>query len=111
LIPHSHPTSKVIDHLRRGVKLKEGYTLPAEVEVIGHENNKIWLSVAIKEGRNRQVRRMLERVGYPVERLICVQLGPFTLEDLEGKQSREIKLSEFPYKRKEPRMYRGPVPI
>jgi 23S rRNA pseudouridine2605 synthase len=85
-----NPTNKALDHLRRGVKLIEGYTLPAEVGILKHETGNTWLSITIKEGRNRQVRRMLERVGYPTMRLIRTKLGPFTLEDLRGEKVKQL---------------------
>lgn len=80
------PSGKAIDHLRRGVRLKEGYTRPAEVSIVGHENDNTWLSITIHEGRNRQVRRMMERVGYTVRDLIRKEIGPFQLEQLGKKK-------------------------
>lgn len=88
------PTVKALDHLARGVKLKEGYTSPAEVEILRHEGEGTWLSITITEGWNRQIRRMLERVGYDTLRLIRVKLGPFTLEQLQGQRVRELQAAE-----------------
>lgn len=78
------PSYRALSHLRRGVKLKEGYTQPAEVEVLPKDStsNDVWLEVTITEGKNRQVRRMMDRVGYPVLRLIRVKFGPYSLDDL-----------------------------
>lgn len=86
------PTSKALDHLRRGVRLKEGYTSPAEVDILRHDTTATWLAITIHEGRNRQVRRMMERVGYTVQELIRVQFGPFALEQLGKKKY--LKLTE-----------------
>ncbi|MEN8253198.1 MAG: pseudouridine synthase [Patescibacteria group bacterium] len=88
------PSSKALNHLARGVKLKEGYTQPAEVEILGHEEGNTWLEITIYEGRNKQVRRMLDRVGYPVKKLIREKMGPFDLEMLDGKQFVQIPESE-----------------
>jgi 23S rRNA pseudouridine2605 synthase len=91
------PTEIALDHLRRGVRLKEGYTHPAEVTlveppdlpaltgyILDTRTPKTWLTITIHEGRNHQVRRMLERVGYPVTRLIRIAMGPWKLADLKG---------------------------
>jgi len=80
------PSTKALEHLERGVKLKDGFTRPAQVEVLSYENNNTWLQITITEGRNRQVRRMMERVGYPVIKLIRVKFGPFNLADLAAQQ-------------------------
>lgn len=87
------PTSKALEHLRRGVKLNDGYTQPAEVEVTDETDKQTILEITIYEGRNRQVRRMMDRIGYPVEKLIRTKLGPFSLADLQDK-----RYLELPYK-------------
>lgn len=89
------PTFKAIHHLEMGVKLKDGYTQPAKVEILSTENDEVWIEITIKEGRNRQVRRMMERIGYPVEKLVRVGMGPFDLDMLDGKQVMEIPESEI----------------
>lgn len=90
-----YPSRRAVDHLRRGVKLKEGFTKPADVEILhDHANqDEIWLSITIIEGRNHQVRRMIERVGYDVKRLIRVQLGPWQLKQLSGQPYLDISKS------------------
>lgn len=84
------PTDKAIDHLESGVKLKEGMTAPLEVIMLEMEGTQQWLQLTIHEGRNRQVRRMLERVGYDTVRLVRIEMGPFSLEQLEGKPYKEL---------------------
>lgn len=90
-----YPSRRAVDHLRRGVKLKEGFTKPADVEILHDQGNQneTWLSITIIEGRNHQVRRMLERVGYEVKRLIRVQLGPWQLKQLLGQPYLDISKS------------------
>jgi 23S rRNA pseudouridine2605 synthase len=80
------PTDKALEHLRRGVLLREGMTQPAEVEIEPSTDEEVWLTITIKEGKNRQVRRMMERVGYEAIRLIRTKFGPYSLSDL-GDQS------------------------
>lgn len=84
------PSNKALNHLQRGVKLKDGYTKPAEVSILKHETGNTWLEITIHEGKNRQVRRMTDRVGYPTLRLKRVQMGPFELKMLSG--NRYLKL-------------------
>ena len=84
------PTWKALEHLRRGVKLKDGFTKPADVEILTKEDHGTWLEITIEEGRNRQIRRMTERVGYDTKQLIRTKMGPFNLSDLGEKPCIEI---------------------
>ena len=91
-----------IDNLRAGVRLKDGLTKPAKVEVIDEpslwpRNPPVrfrknvatsWISLTISEGRNRQVRRMTAAVGFPTLRLIRVSAGPYSLGSLQPGESR-----------------------
>jgi 23S rRNA pseudouridine2605 synthase len=89
------PTQKALDHLRSGVRLKEGFTKSTEVEVLGDEaGGRVWLVITISEGRNHQVRRMLERVGYDTIRLIRTQMGPLDLGMLNQQPVRELTEEE-----------------
>jgi pseudouridine synthase len=86
------PSEPAVEHLRRGVKLKEGKTASAEVNPVeGRGPN--WLEITIHEGRNRQVRRMMERVGYQVYSLNRLSLGQYHLNDLHGQPWKEITLA------------------
>lgn len=85
-----YPSHKALDHLERGVKLKEGYTSPAKVELIEQKEQRAILDITIHEGKHQQVRRMCERVGYPVIRLVRLAIGPYTLDELEGKRYKAV---------------------
>src|SRR5690606_37117687 len=91
--------------LQRGVMLKDGMTLPAQVRAIAEPPwlwprtppirfrktvPDAWLELTIREGRNRQVRRMTAAVGLPTLRLIRVSIGPYTLDGLLPGEWREI---------------------
>jgi len=83
------PTPAALDHLRRGVQLREGKTAAAVINSIeGRGPN--WLEITIHEGRNRQVRRMMERVGYQVYGLNRLSMGPYHLRDLHGQPWKEV---------------------
>jgi 23S rRNA pseudouridine2605 synthase len=66
------PTRAALRQLREGVELDDGPTAPAEVALV----EPTLVRLTIHEGRNRQVRRMLDAVGHPVERLIRTRIGP-----------------------------------
>ena len=71
-----------IDQLRRGVTLSDGPTRPAEVTRLRDGARHTFLEMTITEGRNRQVRRMVEAVGSKVLKLVRTAIGPIRLGDL-----------------------------
>lgn len=87
------PTAAALNHLRDGVRLKEGFTAPAAVEHLDTGDTP-WFSITIKEGRYHQIRRMMERVGYDVKRLIRVQMGTFSLDQLGGQPYLQLNKDE-----------------
>jgi len=98
------PTAEALERLRTGVALKDGKTRPARVTAIAEPPGlwpreppirvraaipTAWLEIALREGRNRQVRRMTAAVGHPTLRLIRVAVGPYSLGELRPGQWRE----------------------
>ena len=95
-----------IASLRQGVRLKDGQTLPAEVERIDDPAlwprdppvrfrktvPDCWLRLTIREGRNRQVRRMTAAVGHPTLRLVRWQIGDWSIEDIAPGAWREVSV-------------------
>ncbi|WP_375750311.1 pseudouridine synthase [Vibrio sp. HN007] len=100
------PSESDLEKLRKGVELKNGMTLPAEVEVmpepdIWERNPPVrfrasipttWLSITIIEGRNRQVRRMTANIGFPTLRLIRYAMGGQTIGSLQPGEWKEINM-------------------
>jgi 23S rRNA pseudouridine2605 synthase len=84
------PGDTVLEQLRDGVELDDGVTSPAQVRRLAPNT----LELTIHEGRNRQVKRMLEAVGHPVRSLHRSQYAGLTLEGLEPGQWRELEPSE-----------------
>lgn len=99
-------SDEAVAALQSGVQLKDGMTLPAEVERIADPElwprdppirvrlsvPDSWLKLTIREGRNRQVRRMTAAVGFPTLRLVRRSVGEWTVEGLEQGQWREISV-------------------
>lgn len=98
------PTTEALQQLAKGVDLKDGRTAPARVTAIVEPTDlwprcppirhrasipTRWLRLEIREGRNRQVRRMTAAVGFPTLRLIRYAVGPWTLAGLAPGQWRE----------------------
>ncbi len=82
-----------IVQLRRGLKLTDGKSAPAEVYVLPGGRGKE-IGVIIHEGRNRQVRRMFELLGYEVKKLDRVAYGPVTKEGLARGETRSLTRQE-----------------
>ncbi|MBI3694144.1 MAG: rRNA pseudouridine synthase [Acidobacteria bacterium] len=84
-----------LEKLRRGVVLADGPTLPAEVQRVRDSVKHTWLEITIREGRNRQVRRMVEAVGSKVLKLVRTRIGSIGIGDLPIGRYRELKLDEI----------------
>ena len=80
--------------LREGVVIEGGRTMPAKVRVLSSDGRLTWLSMTIHEGRNRQIRRMLHVLGYRVERLLRVRIGPLWLGSLARGAYRHLTPAE-----------------
>lgn len=98
------PSEAQLQRLREGVELNDGPTLPAEARLLDEpalwpRNPPVrfrksvpthWLELVIREGRNRQVRRMTAAVGLPTLRLVRVRIGDWALDGLEQGCWREV---------------------
>jgi 23S rRNA pseudouridine2457 synthase len=101
-----NPQEETLERLRRGVALKDGMTLPAEVEAIDapalwprdppirvrQSIPDSWLTITIREGRNRQVRRMTAAVGLPTLRLVRWSIGDWTVAGIAPGQHTELSV-------------------
>lgn len=83
-----------LEKLRRGIVLEDGLTMPAKVKRIETDPKSSLLEITIREGRNRQVRRMCLAVGHPVITLKRTGLGPLRLGTLQPGQYRHLTLRE-----------------
>jgi 23S rRNA pseudouridine2457 synthase len=100
------PDAAALEALRRGVMLKDGMSRPAEVRLLPNAPGWLWprdppvrfrksvrtawLELTLREGRNRQVRRMTAAVGHPTLRLIRTRIGRWALDDLAPGMTRTL---------------------
>lgn len=86
----------IVQRLRTGVKLVDGMAAFTQIEERGGSGANHWYHVVLKEGRNREVRRLWESQGISVSRLLRVRFGTISLpKDLPRGQARELKPSEI----------------
>ncbi len=88
-------TEESLEKLRRGVRLEDGATAPAGVTIVRKLENSTWIEIAIHEGRKRQVRRMMERIGHAVIRLKRIGIDGLKLRDLKPGEIRPMTVSEL----------------
>ncbi|MCM3003963.1 pseudouridine synthase [Priestia koreensis] len=90
------PTRQQIKQLERGVMLEDGKTAPAKAKLVSLDKKKqtAIVELIIHEGRNRQVRRMLDSIGHPVLKLRRERYGFLTLHGLNAGESRELTAHE-----------------
>jgi 23S rRNA pseudouridine2605 synthase len=81
--------------MKGGVFLAEGRARASGVEIEHRSSNRSSLLITLREGRNRQVRRMLAKLGHPVRKLKRVQIGPLTLRGLPVGSSRRLTPQEL----------------
>ena len=88
------PESDVLAQIRRGVHLAEGFARAVNVRVKSRRKNGAVLEMVLDEGRNREVRRLLARVGHKVQRLTRIAVGPIRLGDLPRGAVRKLTPEE-----------------
>ncbi len=103
------PEEDALRQLRDGVVIEGQKTKPADVRLLSAEPDlpprpvpirfrknvpTAWIEITLREGRNRQVRKMTAKVGHPALRLVRTKIGEMTLEGLAPGESRELKPEE-----------------
>lgn len=89
------PTEREIEHLSKGIDLDNRVTKPAKVIFIDIREGNALFEITIYEGRNRQVRRMFEKIGYEVVRLKRIKIGQLSLGNLKAGEYRRLLPSEI----------------
>lgn len=90
-----------IEKLRKGIRLEDGVTAPAKVKRIRKTENNSWLEITLHEGKKRQIRRMLEKVGHPVLKLKRIRINGIELGNLESGKYRYLMPDEVDKIKKE----------
>jgi 23S rRNA pseudouridine2605 synthase len=90
-----------LEKLRRGVKLEDGMTLPAKARKVRKSETNSWIEMTIYEGKKRQIRRMIEKVGHLVLKLKRVAINGLKLKDLKPGELRPLTPDELQTIRRE----------
>ncbi|WP_225972655.1 pseudouridine synthase [Paracoccus jeotgali] len=88
---NGQPNDLTFAPLRRGASIDGEDFAPMEIKLDSQQGANAWLTVGIREGRNREIRRAMSHVGLQVNRLIRIGYGPFKLTGLEPNEVREVK--------------------
>ncbi len=88
---HGRVTQADLDKLKDGIEIDSVRYGPVEASLDAIQGGNIWITVALREGKNREVRRILEHLGLQVNRLIRISYGPFQLLDLKPREADAIK--------------------
>lgn len=92
---HGVPSKRILDILSNGMNLEDGRTKPARVKIVRITGRNAWLLMTIFEGKKRQIRRMCEKVRFPVSKLRRVKIGPLRLHGLARGQFRFLSDREI----------------
>ena len=89
------PNRSILDNWRRGILLDGKMTMPAKIETLNIINSKTLLKVILKEGRNRQIRRIANLIGHPVQDLQRISIANINLNGLQEGKWRELQTKEW----------------
>ena len=89
-----HLSDEELERLRHGLELRDGPTKPADVQRVREAGGRTVFEMTITEGRNRQVRRMVEALGAKVLKLVRVAIGTIRIGDLPIGKTRELTAAE-----------------
>lgn len=85
------PTDATLEPLRKGLTVEGERFQPMQVTLDRQQGSNAWATVALREGKNREIRRAMEAVGLTVNRLLRVSYGPFQLGDLKSGEVEEVR--------------------
>jgi len=89
------PTREDIEQLLKGVWLSDGHVRARRVRRLKSQGESTWLEIVLNEGKNREIRRMLARLGHKVLVLRRIAIGPVRLDRLRRGKARRLKLEEL----------------
>lgn len=88
---NGNPTEAMVEPLRQGIVVDRERFKGMEVRLDRQQGSNAWLTIGLREGKNREIRRAMEYVGLRVNRLIRTSYGPFKLDDLNPGDVEEMK--------------------
>jgi 23S rRNA pseudouridine2605 synthase len=88
------PTREELEKLTQGVYLSEGRVRARRVKRLKPQGESLWLEIVLSEGKNREIRRMLAKLGHKVMRLRRVAIGPIQISALAEGKSRRLSQHE-----------------
>lgn len=88
---NGRPTDEMLEPLRKGITVEGEKFQPMDVTLDRQQGANAWLTVGLREGRNREIRRAMEAVGLSVNRLIRISYGPFQLGELKTGEVEELR--------------------
>ena len=88
---HGRVSQDQLDALRDGVTIDGVHYGPVEARLDRAQGSNVWLMLGLREGKNREVKRIAEHLGLAVNRLIRISFGPFALGDMEPGAVSEVK--------------------
>lgn len=88
---NGNPTDPDLEPLRKGIVVEGERFQAMEVKLDRHQGANAWLTVGLREGKNREIRRAMAHIGLTVNRLIRLSYGPFRLNDLKPGEVEEVK--------------------
>ena len=87
---YGRPDPAALEKLKAGITIEGVHYGPIEAQIDKMQGDNAWLSIASREGKNREVKKICEHLGLEVNRLIRISFGPFQLGDLERGQVAEV---------------------
>ncbi len=105
-----HPSSNTLKQWRHGILLDGRKTLPAGVRVVSKRGDRTLLEIRLREGRNRQIRRVAEQIGHPVIDLHRTAIGSIQLDDLPSGAVRSLTKAEIQFLRNQGQKFSSTIP-
>ena len=87
--------TKALSGLRKGPVIDDRRHQRVRVKILHNVNDKTWLELFLKEGTNRQIKKMFQKIGYPVQKIKRFQIGSIALGDLQSGESRALSPKEI----------------
>jgi 23S rRNA pseudouridine2605 synthase len=88
---NGRPSDAALDPLRQGITIEGEHFQPMTVTIDRQQGANAWLTIGLREGKNREIRRAMDHVGLSVNRLIRISYGPFQLGELKPGEVEEIR--------------------